>query len=392
MGFGSIDIIDMDTIDLSNLNRQFLFREKDIGSAKATTAANAVKARIPNMNINAHVGTVQEKSLDFYREFDIVIAGLDNLEARRYMNSVLHEIVEYEKDEASGEMIPDRATQIPFIDGGTEGFKGHCRVVMPGDPNSACLDCTLDLFPPQVTYPLCTIANTPRLPEHCVEWAKIIHWAKAYPGGDKISVDGDNDEHIKWLYEQALTRAKSFGIKGVTYRLTKGVVKNIIPAVASTNAVIAACCCNEAFKISTMCLRAMNDENNCGNNYMMMNQSEGVYTVVFPYEKSPDCFVCSGKSRETHNHSISPEKTIEDLVEELKAKFQLRALSLTHANGQPIFMPTLSSTTENLQKLVGTIFSSTVGDKFTTLLATQSFREPLKLALEIAEISKADQP
>lgn len=53
------------------------------------------------------------------------------------------------------------------------------------------------------------------------------------------SLDGDNSKHVEWVFGQAESRAKEFGIKGVTYRLTQGVIKHIIPAVASTNAVIA---------------------------------------------------------------------------------------------------------------------------------------------------------
>jgi len=66
--------------------------------------------------------------------------------------------------------------------------------------------------------------------------AKIVLWPKERPDDE---LNGDDPEHIKWLLDQASQRAAKYGIQGVTYRLTQGVVKNIIPNVASTSAVIA---------------------------------------------------------------------------------------------------------------------------------------------------------
>jgi NEDD8-activating enzyme E1 len=214
----------------------------------------------------------------------------------------------------------DQSTLIPLIDGGTEGFKGNARVILPGI--TACIDCTLDLFPPQVSYPLCTIANTPRLPEHCIEFVKLIQWDKENPFGE-LALDGDDPEHVTWVYEKAQERANTFNITGLSYRLVQGVLKNIIPAVASTNAVIAATCATEVFKIATSCYEPLN-------NYMVFNDLDGIYTYTYEAEKKSDCLACSQVPRVVN--IINPNTmTLQDLIQLLceSAEFQMKSPGLT---------------------------------------------------------------
>ncbi len=144
-----------------------------------------------------------------------------------------------------------------------------------------------DFFPSsQVNFPLCTLAHTPRLPEHCVEYVRILLWPKENPfGGEEAGIDGDDPAHVAWIYERALERAAQYGISGVTHRLTQGVIKRIIAAVASTNAAVAATCALEVFKVATSCADPLN-------NYMVYNDADGIYTYAYEAERNPDCLAC----------------------------------------------------------------------------------------------------
>ena len=182
---------------------------------------------------------------------------------------------------------------------------GNVRVILPS--MTACIDCTLDLFPPQVNFPLCTIAHTPRLPEHCIEYARILLWPKEKPFGEDVPIDGDDPAHISWIFEKAVERAGQYGIQGITYRLTQGVVKHIIPAVASTNAVIAAACATEVFKLATSCSNPLN-------NYMVFNDAEGIYTYVYEQERNPNCLACSNRPQKLE---FSPKDKLQEVIDHL---------------------------------------------------------------------------
>ncbi|KAJ1980578.1 NEDD8 activating enzyme [Dimargaris xerosporica] len=308
-GFRDLHVIDMDTIDVSNLNRQFLFRLSDVGKPKAVVAAVYIESRVQGVKVTPHHAKIQDMGDDFYAQFQLVVCGLDSVEARRWMNAYL----------VGQADLTNPDTIKPMIDGGTEGFNGQARVIIP--KITSCYECSLDLFKKQTVYPICTIANTPRVPEHCIEWASVIAWPEHFPDQP---LDTDNPEHLRWLYNSANGRAAQFGIRGVTYTLTQGVVKNIIPAIASTNAVIAAACANEALKLVTSCHPHLD-------NYMMYTGTDGVYTYTYCYARRADCPVCGQESKHL---TVAPQLTLAELLDLLAESpdIQLASPSLRSAH------------------------------------------------------------
>ncbi len=267
-GFEDITCVDMDTIDVTNLNRQFLFRSVDVGKFKATCAANFVRKRT-GVKIKTFTCKIQDiyvedediEQDEFYSGFDIVICGLDNLEARQWMSDKLVKLVRFNEN-----LSVNESTIIPMIDGGTEGFSGSVHMIVPWiNPDFTN---RLWTFPKAKTFAVCTITNNPRKPEHCVEWAMMSAWdamvtEKVTSGewSSRRKYDGDNPDDIEWINRAAQKRARQFNIKGVDYFFTMGVVKKIIPAIASTNAFIAAQCVTEAIKLITHCSQTL--DNTC---------------------------------------------------------------------------------------------------------------------------------
>jgi ubiquitin-activating enzyme E1 len=114
---GKLIITDMDTIEKSNLNRQFLFRPWDVQKLKSDTAAAACRSMNPDINIESHqnrVGTETEDIYgdEFFESIDGVANALDNVQARLYMDN---RCVFYCK---------------PLLESGTLGTKGNTQVCL----------------------------------------------------------------------------------------------------------------------------------------------------------------------------------------------------------------------------------------------------------------------
>lgn len=113
MGIGKMILVDLDTIETSNLSRQMLFRSGDEGRPKAEVAAERLKEMNPYLNVDFYFEKLQKLPMSVYDESDVVIAALDNFNARLDLNKICLRMKK------------------PMVEGGTVGFEGHVQIVIP---------------------------------------------------------------------------------------------------------------------------------------------------------------------------------------------------------------------------------------------------------------------
>ncbi|OHT13699.1 NEDD8-activating enzyme E1 catalytic subunit [Tritrichomonas foetus] len=333
-GFPDIHIVDMDTIEVSNLNRQFLFRIKDVGRPKAEVAAEFIKKRNPNIKVTSHCCRIQELSDDFYKQFSLVIGGLDSLPARNWMSAKLVSIAR----DTNNEIV------IPYIDGGTEAWMGHVKVIYPNQ--TACMTCQSAMFAQPNTFQECTLASTPRKPEHCISWAQRLAWS-AERGSE--TVDGDKDEHIQWIMKKAIEHAEKFKIetKMIDMKFTRIVVKNTVAAIASTQAIIASMCATEALKLVTEAAPTV--DNNV--NFIGSSDYCGVNVNIFHADKLKYCPECGRKVTEV---TFFTGEKVKEFIERLGKDYKYEnADTLIMSNEKSIINSLFPELKVNLEKELG---------------------------------------
>ena len=122
-GVGRLVIVDSDRVEISNLQRQVLYRESDAGEGKAATAAQRLRALNPAITIEPHATRfTRANALDFVRSADVVLDGSDNFATRYLVNDAC--------------VLADR----PLVYGAIQGFTGQASVFnWRGGPTYRCL-------------------------------------------------------------------------------------------------------------------------------------------------------------------------------------------------------------------------------------------------------------
>ncbi|KAH9309303.1 hypothetical protein KI387_037214, partial [Taxus chinensis] len=152
---GKLTITDDDVVEKSNLSRQFLFRDWNIGQAKSTVAASAASKINPCLQIEAlqsRMSVTTENIFDdiFWENLEVVISALDNIDARLYID---RKCVYFQR---------------PLLESGTLGTKCNTQVVIPhlAENYGASRD------PQEKQTPMCTLHYFPHNIEHCLTWAR----------------------------------------------------------------------------------------------------------------------------------------------------------------------------------------------------------------------------
>lgn len=153
-GVGTIRIIDHDRIELSNLNRQILHWDKDIGRNKVDSAAEKLSQLNSSVNVEAIEETINEDNVsELVDGFDVIVDAMDNLPTRYLLNKAAIE------------------KRIPFIHGAIYGLEGRAITIIPGE--TACLSCIYKGLTPKGKFPV--VGVTPAI-IGCIQATEAIKY------------------------------------------------------------------------------------------------------------------------------------------------------------------------------------------------------------------------
>ena len=148
LGVGHLDLVDLDIIEHSNLNRQILFAGAKMGESKAVVAAKKLAEINQNITIKHYHTSLERLDPAIYQAADVIIGGLDSMNARLNLNA---QCIRFRK---------------PLVDGGVSGYHGHVYTIFPYQ--NACYECNPLPEVENDEMAACTVVGVPRKRIHCV--------------------------------------------------------------------------------------------------------------------------------------------------------------------------------------------------------------------------------
>ncbi len=314
LGIGSLVLIDLDTIEYSNLNRQLLFTETDMGKYKAEIAKKRIKKRYnPVTKITTYTSMIQDIPFHIFNEIDVIAGCVDNFLARQYLNELAVEL------------------KVPLIDSATDGYFGQVQSVM--SKKTACLACDSPI-PPNETQVLsepCTIVGNPRIKEHCA-WKALYKFHSIH--------DREPDESsfmdIEELTELANKLAQEHGFGMFERKELADLVLFHIPSLITVNAVTGGIQSQEIVK--SIFLRKFSEFKLKDQNYLTSLIESNrfripdltIYSALtgtinsFDLMRDPECMIC-GENSIYHQDpvliEVNPNSKCTSIFNYLKKKF-----------------------------------------------------------------------
>ena len=291
LGVGHMDLVDLDIIEHSNLNRQILFADAKMGDPKATVAAAKLQQVNPNITVIGYHSSLERLDPSIYKSADVIIGGLDSMNARLNLNA---QCVRFKK---------------PLVDGGVAGYHGHIYTVFPYE--NACYECNPLPVAEMDDMAACTVVGIPRKRIHCVFKGNMAFKEK----NDEQDPDPKNIEHVNFIQDYANELAKKHGFLPL---FTKDEIIKIIdfhePGIITINAVISAIQSHETIKI----LHWLKGNEALGEpvkSYVIFN---AMTLKFYPIEKkrNQNCLQC-GDNVKRVNIEISQNERCEEIIHSL---------------------------------------------------------------------------
>jgi molybdopterin/thiamine biosynthesis adenylyltransferase len=291
LGIGHLDLVDLDIIEHSNLNRQILFTDAKMGEPKALVAVEKLKQVNPNITIKGYHSSLERLDPAIYKAADVIVGGLDSMNARLNLNA---QCVRFKK---------------PLIDGGVAGYNGHIYTVFPYE--NACYECDPLPIAEMDEMAACTVVGVPRKRIHCIFKANML-----FQEQKDRDADPKNVEDINFIQKEANDLAEKHNFLPLFSKVD--IIKIIDrhdPGIITINAIISALQSHETVKI----LHWIKGNKSLGDPIMTYNIFNGMTMRFYPIEKKRNiqCLQCGDQVRRVYvdvNRNARCEEIINSLT------------------------------------------------------------------------------